>query len=254
MSFFKLRTSAGLTWPSLAPPEGSHIWAAYRELDRTQWLAPEAIEAGQLAQARTLLAHAFDHVPYYQKLFTQNGIKPQAVQSMADWRRVPLLQRHTIQDNAAALRATALPLGTVATGQAFTSGSTGVPVEVLQTNVVNFLWCAFYLRDAEWCDLDHGGTLAAIRTTMARGAQLEKALAGIVTPYWNRAFINLLETGPCHLMDIHQHPRRQLAWLRQLQPDYLLNFPSNLDFLARLVVEEGRRIEKLARSSRTPKR
>jgi phenylacetate-CoA ligase len=40
-------------------------------------------------------------------------------------------------------------------------------------------------------------------------------------------------------MDIRQDHRRQLQWLRELAPDYLMSYPSNLEVLARLVRQEG---------------
>src|SRR5262245_9219431 len=47
--------------------EVNQLWIAYRALGRSQWLAPEEVERGQLAQARTLLAHCLANVPYYHR-------------------------------------------------------------------------------------------------------------------------------------------------------------------------------------------
>lgn len=239
MSFFSLRTASGTAWPAFVRPEASQVWSMYQELDRTQWLSPAEIEAGQLAQARALLYHAADHVPYYRRLLAKAGVVPHRVESLADFRRIPCLTRRTYQDNFPAICATHLPEGTIATSKTTTSGSTGEPVEILQTNVVNNVWWGLYLRDAEWCGFNHRGSLAIIRTTRRRGAELERAMQGVVYPIWNNDLTALMETGPCHLMDIHQDCRVQLAWLRRIQPDYMLVFPSNVDVMARLAAEEG---------------
>ena len=70
----------------------SQLWAAYQELERTQWLDPAEIERLQLAQARTLLRHCADHVPYYRRLLAERGIVPEAVRTPADFRRIPVLR------------------------------------------------------------------------------------------------------------------------------------------------------------------
>jgi phenylacetate-CoA ligase len=46
-------------------------------------------------------------------------------------------------------------------------------------------------------------------------------------------------------MDIRQDPRRQVEWLREINPDYLLSLPTNLEFLAGLVRESGEKLPKL---------
>ena len=58
----------------------------------------------------------------------------------------------------------------------FTSGSSGVPVEVWHTNVSSFWWLACYLRDAEWCGVHQQGTLAAIRAKIARLVERHRVL------------------------------------------------------------------------------
>jgi phenylacetate-CoA ligase len=241
--FFRLRTISGNTWPPLPGAEGSAAWAAYLELERTQWLDPAEIERGQLAQARTLLAHCMANVPHYHRLLTAAGIVPQNIGTMADFRRIPILQRRIYQERYADFRAHSLPPGTVPTGATRTAGSSGVPVEVLQTNRVDLWWRAFYLRDLRWCGIDPTGTLASIRQIPAKSdAERERLLNGVSLPSWGGPLDVLIESGPSHGMEIHQDQRRQLEWLRRVAPDYLLSFSSNLEFLASLLRDEGQRL------------
>src|SRR5579864_6782084 len=165
MSFFQLRTLPGYDWPPLADASLAQVWVAYLELERAQWLTPAELEQGQLEQARLLLAHCITNVPYYREVLPKAGITPGAVQTMTDFRRIPLLLRRTAQERAPDLEAKSLPAGTVATLVRQTSGSSGTPTRVLQTNIVHLWWHAFYLRDLEWCGINPAGTLAAIRST-----------------------------------------------------------------------------------------
>jgi phenylacetate-CoA ligase len=239
MAFFRLKSVPGCQWPALADSDLSQVWAAYRELDCTQWLDPDLIQQGQLAQVRTLLTHCLAHVPYYRQVLSAARIDPRAIQSLADFRRVPLLPRRTYQEKATAFVAQQLPGGTVATAIAQTSGSSGTPTQVFQTNMVHLWWFAFYLRDLQWSNLDPLGSLATIRSLGSRAERNPEFLRGITVPYWMAELQSLIETGPSHFLDIRQDPRRQLHWLRQLSPHYLLSYPANLEALANLVREEG---------------
>lgn len=239
MSFFQLRAPAGCVWPSLPSGRYAPVWAAYLTLDRTQWLSPEELEHLQLAQVRILLRHCLAHVPYYRQRLTEAGIHPEALTSLADFRRVPLLSRQTYQQQGPAMVAEQLPDGTTATGEIRTSGTSGLPVRVLQTDVVHLWWTAFSLRDMEWIGMDPRGSLASLRSPSGIAPERrQRLLEGVSFRNWGSidAFV---QTGPSYLMDLHQEPRRQLDWLRQLQPTYLLSYPSNLEFLATLVRDTG---------------
>ncbi len=240
MNFFRPRTIAGNTWPSLPIPRSAQVWAAYLALDRSQWLDPAEIERQQLAQARLLLEHCRQHVPFYTQLFAEAGIVPDKVQTLADFRRIPLLSRRTYQEQCDTFRALQLPAGTFRINEISTSGSSGVPVTVQQTNVMQTWWLAFALRDLEWCDMDPRLRLAAIRYIWSRGPRGEEFRVGTQAPQWNELLNVVVENGPCYILDVHQDPRRQLSWLRQVAADYLLSYPSNLEFLAGLLREEGK--------------
>src|SRR5205807_2315700 len=111
----------------------------------------------------SLLEHCRQHVPYYQELFAAARIVPAEIATLADFRRLPLLQRRTYQEHYPRFQARQLPSGTAATMQLRTSGTSGMPIEVRQTNLVNLWWFAFHVRDLEWCGVDVRGRLAVIR-------------------------------------------------------------------------------------------
>src|SRR5262249_13886943 len=147
---------------------------------------------------------------------------------------IPLLPRRTYQEKCVEMTAQQLPAGTVATATRQTSGSSGTPTKVFSTNMVDLWWHVFFLRDLEWCDFDPAGTLAAIRLTF--GAQ---GLEGTTQPSWLPTLDPLIQSGTSHLMDVKQDPRLQLQWLRRLNADYLLSYPTNLEALAHLVGAAG---------------
>ena len=233
MSFFHVKTLPGYEWPPLADATISQVWVACQELDRAQWLDASVIQQGQLEQVRELLAHCITNVPYYREVLPRAGIAPGAIQTLADFRRIPLLPRRTYQEKLESFAAHQLPPGTVATRVSLTSGSSGTPTTVLQTNLVHLWWFAFFLRDLEWSGIDPTGTLASIRSTGRRqGAALQELLQGAAQPNWSAELDSMIVTGPSHVMDIQQDHRVQLQWLRRIAPDYLLSYPANLEALA----------------------
>src|SRR5262245_57053501 len=245
MGFFQVRSLPGSVWPSIPAPEISQAWSAYQTLDRTQWLSPAELEELQLQQLRALLQHCARHVPYYRRLLADVGLATRPIDSLADFRRIPLLTRELYQSHFADLQARSLPAGTIAMGSGYTSGTNGVPIKVLKTNRVALWWNAFYLRDLEWCDMDPRGRLAAIRILAMSCEELPTALEGSYLPYWNKICETLVEGGPSFGMDIRQDPHRQLQWLQEVKPDYLLSLPSNLDLLASLLRDSGARLTEL---------
>lgn len=242
---FRLRTPPGHAWPALPLPEISQLWAAFLTIDQTQWLPADTIEQRQVDQVRVLLEHCARHVPYYRRLWSGAGLVPAQVQTLADFRRWPVLSRRTYQEQFTDFIAEALPPGTSEVSRTHTSGTTGIPIEISQTPAVGLWWFTCYLRDLDWCGIDPRGRLAAIRPFGKPGDDLGGLREGLARPTWNRQLDTLMETGPCHLMELLQEPRRQLAWLRQVDPDYLISYPSNLEFLASLAQEQGVRLPRL---------
>jgi phenylacetate-coenzyme A ligase PaaK-like adenylate-forming protein len=242
MTQIPLRTFPGYAWPQVPDAGLAQVWVAYKELERTQWLPPEELERRQLQQLRVMLAHAIVEVPYYRRTLAAAGICPGDIQSMADFRRLPRLSRAEYHAHRHELLAAKLPAGTVVTDSAHTSGSSGIPLVVPHTNIVNLWWCAFFLRDLDWCGMDLTGSLAAIRVTGHTGAELERWLAGTTSRSWMPLLESLIETGPAYGMDIQQYPERQLQWLRHLAPDYVLSVPTNLEVLASMALDDGKGI------------
>jgi phenylacetate-CoA ligase len=240
-----LRSIPGVTWPPIPAAQPSQAWCMYRELDRTQWLPPEAIEQGQLTQVRGLLEHCIPQVPYYQELLQNAGIRPADIRTMADFRRIPLLDRQTYQQQFPRFQARSLPEGMVKTTVQNTSGSSGRPIKVWNTNLTELSWEANYLRDMDWCGFDLRARIAVIRAMPPAPQRPPGTLNTFQVNYWHPALQTLIESGPSYYLDLKESPEQQIQWLRQVAPDYLLSYPSNLAVLARLLADSGTRLNGL---------
>ncbi len=118
------RLARGFLFPLHERLKGHSTLAARRELERTQWLSPTALQTYQNARLHRFIADVYRQVPYYRKLFDARGLGPDDVTCPRDLQRLPLLDKSTIRANTEALKATN------ATGLARfnTGGSSGEPL------------------------------------------------------------------------------------------------------------------------------
>lgn len=231
----KLKTSPGMAWPQtlLAP---SPAWSAFLELRASERLQRHEILAGQTAQMRALLRHCLDNVAYYRERRSAFPDPQEFELSMLP--QLPVLSRAALSYHFSDLTASRLPAGQYMIGSTFTSGSTGEPVEVKQTNVTDLWYQAHFLRTLAWGQMNPSKKWAAIRWHTPNVAK-ELAL-GVRVPHLDPRFASFLESAPAYVMDISADPERQLDWLCEVRPDYLVTYPSNLRALVDLNDARGR--------------
>lgn len=229
---------AGVTWPAFPKPHDALMFAVLRQLEESQWWAPELLVAQQLRQMERLLAFSLATVPFYSgRLAFLRGTKageltPELV------RRIPILRRSDIQTAGEALTSRKIPESHGAPFEIKTSGSTGRPVATKGTAVTATMLRAANLRYHAWFKRDFSAKTACIR--MLRGAQLKAAQAGKPVP-WADGY----PSGPMMLRHVATPISEQLAWLIEQDPDYLLTFPTNLMALIRHAKKQGVRLGKL---------
>lgn len=136
------------------------VWPAYegvlrrrdtprhmRDYEREQWLSPERLEALQMDRLRSLLDWCWHEVPYYRRRWTEIGMRPGDIRSMADFATLPVLTKGDIRHHADELKASSLKdtLGYKATG-----GSTGEPLRFGFTRESNDRRVAVMWRGYGW--------------------------------------------------------------------------------------------------------
>ncbi len=113
----------------MSPMNG--VWEL-RALAARQWWPRQELEKLQLRRLRNLVHHAASEVPLYRRLYAGAGIGTPEVSSLDDLRRLPLVRREDIQPLAEEdLVARGTDLSRCIRTR--TSGSTGVPLEILSS-------------------------------------------------------------------------------------------------------------------------
>ena len=220
---------AGMAWPAVADDVGARMLAMQFQLEQTQWWSAAELERHQLQQLQLVLRHAGASVPFYRECFTRTSFDPDQALTRESFRALPVLTRSEVQEAGVSLRAAGVPNGHGRIHSGETSGSTGRPIVFYTSELEQFFWNAFTLRDHIWHQRDLRGCLAAIRY-----AKQNEVLAG-----WGPATDLVFATGPGKALRIDTGISEQIDWLVEQNPEYLLSYASNLEELARVCIERG---------------
>jgi phenylacetate-CoA ligase len=229
----------GLAWPAIPPPGHQVVLALLAQLRDSQWWPVERLREYQFLQLRGLLQHARTTTRYYRRHLKE--VEPESL-TPESWTSIPLLPRRALQTKTRALLSTAVPKEHGKAGTLTTSGSTGMPVTVHQTELTQAFWTTFTLREALWQRRDMTAKLAAIRHTTHTAATYPE---GAHAPSWGKMSGIIAPPGPAATLRITTPVHQQLEWLQRQDPVYLLTYPTNLLPLVRLALAEGVRLPNL---------
>ena len=127
-----------MVWPAIPNGNAANTLALLHQLESSQWLPAEALQQRQFSQLELLLRHAWEQSPYCREAW-KGLYDPDAPLTPERFAALPLLSRRDLQTHFQKLACRAVPPhGGV--GEASTSGSTGLPVRVLKTELCLFLW------------------------------------------------------------------------------------------------------------------
>ena len=200
------------------------------QLERTQWWPAERLVANQFRQLRELAGFAVANVPWYRDHLRRAQIVSISGLSSASLLRWPLLERADVRAAADRLLARSLPAGHGGIAWNATTGSTGQPVRVANSEAGVVYQTVHALRSNLWYGLDISARYAAIRAG-APEAEFED---------WGAGTRQAFKTGPMSMLGISNDIGRQLEWLCERDAAYLLSLGNNL----RSLIVESRRCSK----------
>jgi phenylacetate-CoA ligase len=193
-------------------------------LQRTQWLSPDELARYQKPLIERLVRHAAEQTEFYA-----NRLKPLIEEggavALSRWQEIPILTRQEVLENAAAMKARAVPpeTGGIVVGRS--SGTTNQPLEHQRSRVADVLSNCQLDRVFELFELDLTKSLAFI-THDAEGRCAYPD--GLEAKGWNRT-----ERGArLSILEIRTPTADQLEWLERVQPAYVMTYPNNLRAIA----------------------
>lgn len=219
---------SGLDWPAMPDAAAAGVLALQHQLAQSQWWSPEILHAQQQAQLARLLSHALATIPAYAQRWRAAGLDLRVPALLEAWHDVPVLKRAELRTAGDAFLSKQVPAGHGGLTKVQTSGSTGTPITAYGTAITALFWRAFTLRDHLWQRRDVAGRLAAIRPEGALEPGRGRRAAG-----WGPATDIAYRCGESFTLSSRTDVPAQAAWLREVDPHYLLSLPSNLIALAR---------------------
>lgn len=118
------------------------------ELQAVESMAPEQVEQLQWQRLQSLIARAYEQVPYYRTCFHELGMTPADIRTREEYAQLPTVDRSTIVDHGCDLIAD--DRSADALKVVYTGGSTGVAAKVHQDwDYYNLGWSTFQ-RNLRW--------------------------------------------------------------------------------------------------------
>ncbi|DAC71978.1 MAG TPA: phenylacetate--CoA ligase family protein [Thermoplasmata archaeon] len=187
----------------------------YDFVKHSEWWTAEQTQSYQWQQLTHLLQHAYEHVPYYKKLFKTKGITPNDIRSLQDFQQLPVLTKEAVQEHANELKATNYPAHSFQ--ETNTGGSTGFS---LRFPVEKGVWYAKHLAYITIL-LERGGCHAMDKSVQIIGRE---------KPWENRLLPRTLVLSSYSMTD--QNLPIYLQKIKRLQPHYFIGYPSAITLLA----------------------
>ncbi|MDA1076608.1 MAG: hypothetical protein O3A63_17915 [Proteobacteria bacterium] len=126
---------------------------------------------------KNFLTYTFNRVPHYRRLLDEHDELGGVDAVLANLHLFPELTKADLRDHAAHLRATTLPDGHRITGATQSSGTTGKPSQVLQTQMDGITFALNKQRECRWFDMHPSGKFAVIRLPRQIGRVKGRAIA-----------------------------------------------------------------------------
>ncbi len=198
------------------------------ELDESQWWPREQIEALQFERLREILSAAYAHTPYWRQVMDRAGVRPEGIASLADLRRLPLLDKETVRIHREEMswRGAARRTWLGRTG-----GSTGTPFEFYTSALREAHISAARMRGHSWVGMRRGE-----REMYFWGSPVERskqdAIKSIRDWLINDGFTDAFHLGERDVPDV-------VATWQRFRPKCIFCYPSSMVAVVRAARRQG---------------
>jgi phenylacetate-CoA ligase len=178
-----------------------------------------------------LIEHCYANVPYYREVFQHRGLSPRDVQTVDDLKKLPLLTKEIVKKRKKDLIATNISF--LQRDAAFTSGSTGAPLNFYMDSTTRPMERALALRHLQWLGYEKGNRVAVFKVLpLADPKQFYQYFRG--SGELRISFRDMSESRLQKTVDL----------LEEFNPAFLSAWPSSLYILARWMERNSRTISR----------
>jgi len=186
----------------------------------------ERLQEYQYLQLKKLLEHAYNNVPYYNRIFNERGLKPQDIKSAQDMEKLPLLDKQIIKKNFNDLIARNIPK----TGMFLdtTGGTTGEPLQFYINNSAYRIEWAFMMN--QWGRVKYR---PGDKRVTFRGREVKKSNAlWEENPIYNEVRFSIYDMTNENLW-------KYIQKIKEINPKYILGYPSVVCLLAQFILDNN---------------
>ena len=204
-----------------------------KDLEETQWMSNDELNKWQWNRLKNLLHHAFLNIPYYQKQFETANLSPDKISNYDDFLNFPILTKEQYRNNLSQLvaqnRKTRLDLKR-------TSGSSGIPLEILKDRDTYARTRAIMYRCYKWYGIDIGDKQARVLghpTTFI--SKLQEDIQDLI--------LNKTRLDPVFLTE-----KNMLSYyhkLKRIKPKYIYGYPSAIYEFGKFLTQKSLEPSKL---------
>lgn len=233
MSELYTRLVAGLLFPLHERLKRHDTVAILREIERTQWLSPEALRVEQGRRLAAFMGRVAEHVPLYRDMFRERGLQGQDFSDAGALATLPTSDKDLIRANLDRLKAE----GVSGLAVQRTSGSSGEPLTFLLARHRVAFDIAAKWRATRWWDVDFGDREAVLWGSAIEAGHQDRvrALRDALLRSW------LIPTHGLNAARMDEI----LTRMRDFRPRMLFGYPSALAQLAFRARETGKRMDDL---------
>jgi len=194
----------------------------YCTLKHARWSRDKLLKH-QVRELKRVVKHAYETVPFWHQKFREAGLKPDAVKTLSDLNKLPIIRRSDVKRNA--VRMISSKFDREKLRKIYTSGSTGRPLTL-------------YISPAE----DEFRKARHLRANIVCGQRMRDRWVVVTSP---RRFEKisrlqrLLRIYSMKVLSVFEDPSRQLASVEKVKPDVLEGYSSSLYLLAREAERRG---------------
>jgi phenylacetate-CoA ligase len=228
-------------WPSSSNHDGSDMGVLLGQLEKSQYMSPDALLHKQFLYLNKLFKYSFRTVPFYRRNFKAAGLKKKNNLTVDQWEQVPILTRSTVQQEQKKMVSKFMPFNHGGINRGSTSGSTGMPLKFFYTQLTPFFRTALSMRFFYWHKVNFTNKAAIIRVDITG----ESDYPGITTSTWVPYTLGIDNPGPTAILNSSTEISKQAEFLIREQPDILISYPSNIKELALYFIEKGMSLKQL---------
>jgi len=212
---------------------GYRILRYLRDYRASQWLSARETQHVQWQRLLNILRHAYEEIPFYRARLESVDLHPDAIESPAEFTRMPVLTRSDLQEHLQDLITPGWPASDlIADG---TGGSTGEPVRFHFSKDSSDRRAAAAARSDQWAGWDYGE-----RTAWLWGTGLDNLSESRVQRLRSKAYWAIRRERVFNAFAPSDDTVRQVAHaLLRFRPSVIVAFATRACEVGRFLLESG---------------